>query len=262
MSDKQTTPTIPVELESFLQRLESGECRAARPTDDGHWAVDPSVKESILKIFRDSPARVGTSGDFPFVDRGWLWPSTELPDQVRVVPGGTAIRRGAHLGHGVVVMPPSYVNVGAFIDEGTMVDSHVLVGSCAQIGKRVHLSAGVQIGGVLEPVGALPVIVEDDAFIGGLCGLFEGVRIGRQAVLAAGVTLTASKPLLDLVHQRRVDAVDGVMTVPERAVVVSGTRQLTTSCSQEMAVATDVALIIKYRDPSTDARLALETALR
>jgi 2,3,4,5-tetrahydropyridine-2-carboxylate N-succinyltransferase len=182
---------------------------------------------------------------------------------VRVVPGGTAIRRGAYVADGVVLMPPAYVNVGAYVAERAMIDSHALVGSCAQIGGGVHLSAGAQIGGVLEPPGAMPVIVEDGAFVGGLAALLEGVRVRREAVIGAGVVLTASTPVFDVPRRRvlRADA-DGVLTIPERAVVVAGSRPLSDPWAREQGLGGAAAIIVKDRDEGTAARAALEEALR
>jgi 2,3,4,5-tetrahydropyridine-2-carboxylate N-succinyltransferase len=182
---------------------------------------------------------------------------------VRVVPGGTAIRRGAHLAARVVVMPPAYVNVGAWVGEGTLIDSHALVGSCAQIGARVHLSAAAQVGGVLEPIGALPVIVEDDVFVGGNVGIYEGVVVKRRAVLAAGVVLTGSSQLYDLVHERVIQADGGrPLVVPEGAVVVMGARPASGDWARQHGVSVATPVVVKYRDERTDAKTALEGVLR
>ena len=246
----------------LLDRLERGELRAAEPDGDG-WRVNPEVKEGILRAFR-----LGVDVDLPaaplaFRDRDTLPPRGELPAGVRVVPGGSAIRRGAHVAKGVVIMPPAYVNVGAFVGEGTMIDSHALVGSCAQVGCRVHLSAAAQIGGVLEPVGALPVVVEDDVFVGGGVGLYEGVRVRARAVLAAGVVLTGSSVLYDLVNEREIRAADGEgLVVPEGAVVVPGTRPAPGSWAHVRGLSVAAALVVKVRDGRTDARTVLEGALR
>jgi 2,3,4,5-tetrahydropyridine-2-carboxylate N-succinyltransferase len=173
------------------------------------------------------------------------------------------VRRGAYLGEGVVVMPPAFVNVGAHVGMGAMIDSHALVGSCAQIGARVHLSAAVQVGGVLEPVGAMPVIVEDDAFVGGGCGLYEGTRVGRGAVLAPGVVLTRAVSLYDAVHERAIVAdAGGVLAIPERAVVVPGSRPAGGAWAQSLGLSLYAPVIVKYRDARTDAASALEEALR
>ncbi len=250
------------EVLELLDRLERGEVRAAEPSGDV-WKANPEVKEGILRAFR-----LGVDADLPaapfaFRDRDTLPPLGALPPGVRVVPGGSAIRRGAYLAKGVVVMPPAYVNVGAYVDEGTMIDSHALVGSCAQVGKRVHLSAAAQIGGVLEPVGALPVVVEDDVFVGGGCGLYEGLRVRAGAVLAAGVVLTGSSVLYDLVREREIRATEGEpLTVPAGAVVVPGARPAPGSWAHVRGLSISAAVIVKYRDAKTAARTVLEEALR
>ncbi len=249
----------------FIDALNRGEVRAAVPGEQG-WTVNAWVKKGILIGFRTGVLReYSIPGSFPFFDKD-TYPlrPVSLADRIRIVPGGTSIRTGSYLAPGVVVMPPAYVNVGAFVDEGTMIDSHALVGSCAQIGKRVHVSAGAQIGGVLEPVGASPVIVEDEVMVGGLSGVFEGVQVGRRAVIAAGTLLTASVPVYDLVHERILrGGSHGTLRIPEGAVVVPGTRGLGKS---DFAVRHDLAvscaLIVKYRDEKTDARTALESFLR
>lgn len=250
------------EVLELLDRLERGEARAAEPSGDG-WKVNPEVKAGILRAFRlgvdvDVPA-----APFVFRDRDTLPPRGELPPGVRVVPGGSAIRRGAYVGRGVVVMPPAYVNVGAYVDEGAMIDSHALVGSCAQVGKRVHLSAAAQVGGVLEPVGALPVVIEDEVFVGGACGLYEGVRVGTRAVLAAGTVLTGTSVLYDLVNEKEIRPGEGEpLVVPEGAVVVPGSRPAPGSWARVRGLSISSAVIVKYRDARTDARTALEGSLR
>jgi 2,3,4,5-tetrahydropyridine-2,6-dicarboxylate N-succinyltransferase len=181
----------------------------------------------------------------------------------RIVPGGTSVRRGAYLAPGVAIIPPAFVNVGAWVGEGSMIDSHVLVGSCAQIGRNVHLAAGVQVGGVLEPPGARPVIVEDGAFVGGGSGLYEGVIVGRGAVVGAGVILTGQSRLIDLVQERELRGEPGTpLIVPPDAVVVPGTRPASSGWAREQGVALSVPVIVKYRDEGTSARVALEDALR
>ncbi len=181
----------------------------------------------------------------------------------RIVPGGTAVRRGAYLAQGVVVMPPAYINIGAYVDEGSLVDSHALVGSCAQVGKRVHLSAAVQLGGVLEPVGALPVIVEDNVFVGGGVGIYEGTVVRRGAVIGTGVQLTASAKIYDLARERMIVASSaGVLEIPERAVVLAGARPARGEFAREHGIAVATPVIVKYRDERTDAKTALEDALR
>lgn len=244
--------------EDILNRLEAGEVRSASLSPDGSWTAHPDIKQAILDAFR-----AGTLQDMDgFVDKHTLPPRRFSTTQgVRVVPGGTSIRRGAHVAKGVIVMPPSYINTGAYVDEGTMVDSHVLVGSCAQIGKRVHLSAGVQIGGVLEPVGATPVVIEDDAFIGAGCVVVEGIRVGRRAVVAPGVILSRGVPVYDAVNGRTLNRGEAI---PDGAVVVPGNRpvnpDLAWASAQGLTIA--CAVIIKYRDDRSDSSLELEGALR
>jgi 2,3,4,5-tetrahydropyridine-2-carboxylate N-succinyltransferase len=248
----------------LLAALAAGELRAAEPdpTAPDGWRVRPDVKAAILAVFADRTMDSWTVGPFAFHDRANLPPADPGPDR-RIVPGGTAIRAGAYLAPGVIVMPPSYVNVGAWIGAGTMVDSHVLVGSCAQIGERVHLAAGVTIGGVLEPAGARPVIVDDDAFVGAGTRLLEGVLVGAGAVIGAGVVLTGTSRLYDLVEERElVGTADRPLVVPPGAVVVPGSRPASGAWAGERGLAIATALIVKRRDPGTDARVALEAALR
>jgi 2,3,4,5-tetrahydropyridine-2-carboxylate N-succinyltransferase len=249
---------------TVLRDLTAGFVRAAEPdatTADG-WRVDARVKHAILATFADRTTATWEVGPFAFHDRAALPPVDPGPDR-RIVPGGTAIRLGAYLEPGVVVMPPSYVNVGAWIGAGTMVDSHVLVGSCAQIGERVHLAAGVTIGGVLEPAGARPVIVEDDAFVGAGSRLLEGVLVRRGAVIAAGVVLTGTSRVFDVVREMElVGTADRPLVIPPNAVVVPGARSLPGEWARGLGLAVSTALIVKDRDPGTDARLALEAALR
>ncbi len=254
-----------VAREAFLTLrawLGEGRVRAAEPGADG-WRVNAWVKRGILVGFRlGDLEEYPSDGAFSFVDKSTYPPRRfGLDDGVRVVPGGSTIRTGAFVARGVVCMPPMYVNVGAYVDEETLIDSHALVGSCAQIGKRVHLSAGAQIGGVLEPVGALPVIVEDGALIGGNCGVYEGTRVGEDAVVAAGTVLTRSTPIHDMVYGRVIRAeADAPLVVPPRAVVVPGSRPARGDNAAGVHVYTPV--IVKYRDAGTDAATALEEALR
>lgn len=252
---------------AFLDALERGDVRAARPAAGapGGWRVEPRVKAAILAIFARSPNVEGRGGGGvpPFRDRRALLPPPAVPEGVRLVPGGSALRRGAHLAPGVVVMPPAYVNVGAFVGEGTLVDSHALVGSCAQIGRRVHLSAAAQIGGVLEPVGALPVILEDEVFVGGGAGVYEGVVVQARAVLGAGVVLTASSRVFDLVGQRVLGAEQGLpLVIPRGAVVVPGSRRVGGAFAEAHGLALATPVIVKMRDARTDARTALAEVLR
>ncbi len=250
----------PAAHQSLLAELESGRLRAADRAESGEWVARAWVKLAILVGFRGTPLAIypdaGATGDF--VDKTAYPPRRfALADGVRLVPGGSGVRRGAHLAPGVVVMPPAYVNVGAFVDRGTMIDSHALVGSCAQIGQRVHHSAGAQIGGVLEPAGARPVVVEDEAFVGGLAGLFEGVVVRRRAVIASGVVLTASTPVFDLVRERIWSG-----EIPEDAVVVPGGRPARGPFAARHGIHVATPVIVKYREASTGAATALEDALR
>ncbi len=252
-------------VEALLDALESGEVRAAEPDDRGAWRVHAWVKRGIVLAFRVGINRTWDAPPFHFRDRDTL-PALDpfrSGRNVRIVPGGSTVRRGAHLADGVVIMPPAFVNVGAHVGAGTMIDSHALVGSCAQIGARVHLSAAAQIGGVLEPAGAMPVVVLDEAFIGGGCGVYEGSRVGRRAVLAPGVVLTRSVRLYDLVRETEIAAgPDGVLAVPDGAVVAAGTRPAAGRFARERGLALYAPVIVKYRDEKSDAALALEEALR
>lgn len=242
---------------ALMAALERGEIRAALPAD-ATWEPQMWVKQAILIGFRSTKMEPIEGAYFRFHDKTAYPPRQFVAGEgVRVVPGGTAVRRGAYVAPGVVVMPPAYINVGAFVDEGTMVDSHALVGSCAQIGKRVHLSAAAQVGGVLEPAGACPVVVEDEAFVGGLCGLFEGVIVRKRAVLASGVVITRSTVIYDLVHERELRD-----EVPEDAVVVPGARPASGAFAQANGLTLAAPMIVKYRDSKTDASTALESALR
>lgn len=250
---------------SLRADLESGRIRAAEPDAGaaGGWRVNADVKAAILEGFRDSGVETWSAGPFTFRDRSAFPPRDLSGGDWRIVPGGTTVRAGAHLGPKVVVMPPSYVNVGAWIGEGTMVDSHVLVGSCAQVGSRVHLAAGVLIGGVLEPPGARPVIVEDDAFVGAGSILLDGVLVGRGAVLGAGVTLTGTSRLFDLVREAVLEGTADVpLVVPPGAVVIPGSRALPGAFATGHGLHSATAVIVKDRDTRTDARVALESALR
>ena len=262
--DTRTGPVSSWPVAELLEALGAGDLRAAEPdpaSPDG-WRVRGDVKAAILALFADRTMASWTVGPFSFHDRANLPPADPGPDR-RIVPGGTAIRAGAHLAPGVIVMPPSYVNVGAWVGPEAMVDSHVLVGSCAQIGDRVHLAAGVTIGGVLEPAGARPVVVEDDAFVGSGSRLLEGVLVGRRAVIGAGVVLTGTSRLYDLVEEREIVGTPArPLAVPPGAVVVTGARPASGAWASERGLSIATALIVKRRDAGTDARLALEDALR
>jgi len=261
-------------FERLKAALNRGAARAAQPdpASPSGWRVNPWVKRGILLGFRmgrivdmSVGQRLGGSeGRLPFFDKE-TYPLKALDETsgVRVVPGGSAIRDGCYVGRGVTCMPPMYVNVGAYVDEGALVDSHALVGSCAQVGKRVHLSAAAQLGGVLEPVGALPVIVEDEALVGGNCGVYEGTIVQRRAVLAAGTILTRSTPIYDLVRETVHRAPeDGPLVVPAGAVVVPGSRAVTRGAGPGWGLSLYTPVIVKYRDEATDERARLEDWLR
>jgi 2,3,4,5-tetrahydropyridine-2-carboxylate N-succinyltransferase len=249
-------------------QLSAGEIRAAEPdaSAPSGWRVNTWVKQGILLGFRfgDNSDVSADHGRWPFFDKDTLpLKRIDPSSNVRIVPGGSTVRDGAYLGRGVICMPPMYVNIGAWVGDGTLVDSHALVGSCAQIGARVHLSAAAQIGGVLEPVGALPVIIEDDVLIGGNCGVYEGAIVKRRAVLASGVVITGSTPVYDLPNERVIEAAPGQpLIVPEGAVVVPGTRPVTSGKGREWGLAVATPVIVKYRDERTDARTALEQWIR
>ena len=251
-------------IESFLDALQSGQLRAATRREDGQWIVNPQVKKGILLAFRGSDVVAMGDAGLPFTDRACFGVQAfDLERRVRVVPGGSSVRRGAFLGAGVTLMPPAYVNVGAFVDEGTMIDSHALVGSCAQVGKRVHLSAASQLGGVLEPIGALPVVVEDDVFVGGNCGIYEGTVIRRGAVIGAGEILTRSLSVYDLPNERIISAEgDGILEIPENAVVIPGSRPARGPFAKAEGLSVYTPIIVKYRDSATDKKAMLELALR
>lgn len=249
----------------FLAALNSGQIRAAEPAGDT-WKANSWVKKGILLGFRFGVLKdYSLDHSFPFFDKD-TYPLRpfRLQDNVRLVPGGTSVRSGCYLAPGVVVMPPAYINVGAYVGEGTLVDSHALVGSCAQIGARVHLSAGAQIGGVLEPVGALPVVVEDEVLVGGNTGIYEGTVVKRRAVIGAGTILTASIPVYDLVRECvHRGSRQQPLVIPENAVVVPGGRAMDSSeFARSHGLHLSCALIVKYRDEKTDAATVLEAALR
>jgi 2,3,4,5-tetrahydropyridine-2,6-dicarboxylate N-succinyltransferase len=245
--------------------LNAGIVRAAERGADGRWRANAWVKAGILLGFRLGrilPAAVG--GPFPFYDKD-TYPLRSLKpsDNVRVVPGGSAVRDGCYVGPGVVCMPPMYINVGAYVGEGTMVDSHALVGSCAQIGRRVHLSAGAQIGGVLEPAGALPVVIEDEVLVGGNCGVYEGTVVQERAVLAPGTILSGGTSVFDLVHDRvyRREG-DRPLVIPSGAVVVPGTRPVKSGSGAKAGISLYAPVIVKYRDEKTETSVRLEDLLR
>jgi 2,3,4,5-tetrahydropyridine-2-carboxylate N-succinyltransferase len=250
----------------FKAALNRGDIRAAERDANGTWTTNAWVKRGILVGFRMGLIIEMTppGATLQFLDKN-TYPiqkfSTE--NRVRVVPGGSSIRDGAYIGPGVVCMPPMFVNAGAYVDEGTMIDSHALVGSCAQIGKRVHLSAAAQIGGVLEPAGAMPVIIEDDVIIGGNCGVYEGAIVRERAVLASGTIITGSTPVFDLVRETIYRRRAGVaLEIPAGAVVVPGARAINSDKAREWGLSLYAPIIVKYRDEKTDAATQLEEALR
>jgi 2,3,4,5-tetrahydropyridine-2,6-dicarboxylate N-succinyltransferase len=253
---------------SLQRALSSGEVRAAErdPAAPSGWRVNSWVKQGILLGFRfgDIVDQSADHGKWPFYDKDTMpLKRPGLEAGVRIVPGGSTIREGAFVAKSVICMPPMYVNVGAYVDEGTMVDSHALVGSCAQIGRRVHLSAAAQIGGVLEPIGAIPVIIEDDVLVGGNTGVYEGTVVKQRAVIAAGVVLTGSTPVYDLPRGVIVRAAEGQpLVVPEGAVVVPGARAVTTGAGREWGLSLATPVIVKYRDDRTDTRTELEAWIR
>ncbi len=254
------------ELERFHQvcgELEAGRLRVAEKID-GEWKVNSWVKEVILSGFRHGKLSDMTQGQFSFFDKDTLPARRFTADNgVRIVPGGSSVRAGAYLAPSVIMMPPSYVNIGAYVDEGTMIDSHALVGSCAQVGKHVHLSAASQLGGVLEPVGALPVIIEDNVFIGGNCGIYEGTIVRENAVIGTGVVINSSTAIFDAVSGEYIRAnAEGQMVVPEGAVVVAGSRPVTKGPGAEHGVHLYCPVIVKYRDAKTSGSVTLEDLLR
>jgi 2,3,4,5-tetrahydropyridine-2-carboxylate N-succinyltransferase len=260
----------------FRDALEEGQLRAAEPEQESPtgWRVNAWVKKGILLGFRMG-ANVSTSVSMQHAGWAAAWElrfrdkDTYQPQRfdhkknIRIVPGGSSVRSGAYLGQNVTCMPPMYINVGAYVDDNTMVDSHALVGSCAQIGKNCHISAATQIGGVLEPVGAMPVIIEDDVLIGGNCGVYEGTVVKRRAVLGTGTILNRSTPVYDLVRQTIHKATDDQpLVIPEEAVIVAGSRAVTSGIGKEWGISVYTPLIVKYRDAKTDTKIQLEDLLR
>ena len=255
-----------ITLDKFLQtldQLEKGEVRVAEKID-GKWVVNKWVKEVILAGFKLGAIADMSQGQFSFFDKE-TFPVRKFSaeDGVRIVPGGSSIRRGAYLAPGAIVMPPAYINAGAYVGEGTMVDSHVTIGSCAQVGRHIHISASTQIGGVLEPAGALPTIIEDNAFIGGNCGIYEGTIVQENAVIGSGVIITSATPLFDSTTGDFVPRnEDGRVVVPRGAVVVSGSRPMKKGPGAELGVSLYCPVIVKYRDEKTDGSVRLEDVLR
>ena len=250
-------------VNELLDALERGDLRAAERAADGSWRAVRWVKQGILLGFR--LGRLVEMGEtLRFVDKHTYPPRRmNVADNVRVVPGGSSIRRGAYVAPGVVCMPPMYVNVGAYVGEATMVDSHALIGSCAQVGSRVHVSAAAQIGGVLEPVNAAPVVIEDDVLVGGNCGVYEGTIVRERAVLAAGVVLTRGTPVFDLVNETVYKATaERPLEIPAAAVVVPGARAVSSAWGHGQGLSLQAPVIVKYRDEKTDLATTLESWLR
>jgi 2,3,4,5-tetrahydropyridine-2-carboxylate N-succinyltransferase len=249
---------------NFREELTQGKIRAAENID-GRWTVNVWVKQGILLWFRlGELSESAQDASLSFVDKD-TFPARKFSvrDRVRIVPGGSSVRLGAYVAPTVICMPPMFINVGAYVDEGTMIDSHALVGSCAQIGKRVHLSAAAQIGGVLEPINSVPVVIEDDVLIGGNCGVYEGTLVRARAVLGAGTILTASTPLYDIVRGEVYRATEEkTLEVPANAVVVPGSRALKQGKAAEWDLSLYTPVIVKYRDEKTDQRIELEEWLR
>lgn len=255
-------------FQRFKAALNAGEIRSAEPdpAQPSGWRVNAWVKKGILLGFRMG-AIVDLSLDRsrqPYFEKA-TWPVKQLSpgDGVRIVPGGSSIRDGCFVGTGVTCMPPMFINAGAYVGDGTMVDSHALIGSCAQVGRNCHISAAAQIGGVLEPVGALPVIIEDEVLVGGNCGVYEGTVVGRRSVLGSGTILNRSTPVYDLVRERVYAATDDQpLVIPPEAVVIAGSRAVTQGKGKDWGIAVYTPVIVKYRDAKTDAKIQLEDLLR
>ena len=255
-------------FQRFKQALNAGQVRAAEPDASARtgWRMNQWVKKGILLGFRMG-AVVDMSVDpvrQPFLDKA-TYPVKRLTTEsgVRIVPGGSSVRDGVYLGNNVTCMPPMFINVGAWVGDGAMIDSHALVGSCAQVGANCHISAAAQIGGVLEPVGAMPVIIENDVLVGGNCGVYEGTVVKQRAVLGSGTILTRSTPVYDLVRGEVYTATDDEpLMIPEDAVVVAGSRAIAKGRGQEWGISLYTPVIVKYRDSKTDARVQLESLLR
>ena len=262
--NEKPTDEIFAAFADFKAELNAGRLRAAEK-DGEAWIVNAWVKKGILLGFRIGVLREMSINDrFVYYDKNtYPLKSISIHDGVRIVPGGSSIRDGCYIGHRVTCMPPMYVNVGAYVDDGTMIDSHVLVGSCAQIGKRVHLSAGTQIGGVLEPIGSLPVIIEDDVLVGGNCGIYEGTIVRSGVIIGAGTIITGSTPVYDLVRDqiyRKTE--DRPLTIPCNAVVVPGTRPVARGQGRKLGLSVYTPIIVKYRDEKTQNAVRLEDLLR
>jgi 2,3,4,5-tetrahydropyridine-2,6-dicarboxylate N-succinyltransferase len=264
LGEVERNPDARLTFLEFRDELTKGSIRAAEKID-GQWVVNIWVKQGILLGFRlGELIQMSDGPTLTFVDKD-TFPARRfsVEDRVRVVPGGSSVRVGAYVAPSVICMPPMFINVGAYVDEGTMVDSHALVGSCAQIGKRVHLSAAAQIGGVLEPVNAAPVVIEDDVLVGGNCGVYEGTLVRTRAVLGAGTILTRSTPLYDLVRGKVYKASESApLEVPENAVVIPGSRAVKKGQGAEWNLSLYTPVIVKYRDEKTDRGIELEEWLR
>jgi len=250
------------DFNEFIELLDSGKIRSASNVD-GEWVINEWVKKGILIGFRIGEVVDYSGNGNSFYDKD-TYPVKKFNDATRrIVPGGTSLRKGSFIEEGVIVMPPSYVNVGAYVDTKTLLDSNVLVGSCAQVGKNCHISAGVQIGGVLEPVNSSPVIIEDNCFVGGNSGIYEGVLIRENAVISSGVVITASTPIYDIVNEKVITKNEfGVLEIPSNAVVVPGSRPIKTDFATLNNLSISTPIIVKYRDNSTNVKLSLEDALR
>lgn len=251
----------------FRDLLNRGEVRAAEPDPVAAtgWRVNVWVKKGILLGFRiGAVIDMSGAGPLPFFDKSTYPVKTiSASSGVRIVPGGSSIRDGAYIGRGVTCMPPMYVNVGAYVGDGTMIDSHALVGSCAQVGQNCHISAASQLGGVLEPVGALPVVIEDDVLVGGNCGVYEGTVVKRRAVLGSGTILNRSTPVYDLVRGTVHRATDETpLVIPEEAVVVAGSRKVSSGPGADWGISLYTPVIVKYRDAGTETKVQLEDLLR
>jgi 2,3,4,5-tetrahydropyridine-2-carboxylate N-succinyltransferase len=253
---------IESDFKEFIELLDSGKIRSAFKENET-WIINEWVKKGILLGFKIGKVIDFSKNGESFYDKN-TYPTKSFNDNTRrIVPGGTSLRKGSYIAEGVIIMPPSYVNVGAYVDSATLLDSNVLVGSCAQIGKNCHISAGVQIGGVLEPVNSAPVIVEDNCFIGGNSGIYEGVLIRSNAVISSGVVITASTPIYDIVNEKIIRKNEfGVLEIPSNAVVVPGTRPINTQYGRENNLSISTPIIVKYRDEFTNVKLSLEEALR
>ena len=264
LGEVESDPQARTVFLEFRQALTEGKIRAAERSGD-RWSVNTWVKRGILLGFRLGELTEMSDGSvLSFIDKD-TFPARQfhVTDRVRLVPGGSSVRVGAYVAPSVICMPPMFINVGAYVDEGTMVDSHALVGSCAQVGKRVHLSAGAQIGGVLEPINAEPVVIEDDVLVGGNCGVYEGTWVRARAVLGAGTILTRSTPLYDTVRGEVYRATpDAPLQVPENAVVVPGSRAVSKGKGAEWNLSLYTPVIVKYRDEKTDRGIELEDLLR